>query len=62
MEVLTYAIIENNTVVNVILWDGQSKWLPPSGTTVIEILPHTIAGIGYLYNNGDFIAPTLTVI
>ncbi len=44
-----YAIIENNIVVNTIVWDGVTTWTPPAGATVVLIPGGTIAGIGYTY-------------
>lgn len=32
-----YAVCnEKNEVVNVIIWDGESKWLPPDGCFVVR--------------------------
>lgn len=32
----TYAIIdENNTILNIIIWDGVSPYTPPIGTSVV---------------------------
>lgn len=52
----TYAVIENNTVVNVVLWDGESEWAPDNGVAI----PATDGvGIGWLYADGTFTAPAV---
>ena len=49
---MNYAVIDSitNIVVNVILWDGVSKWVPPEGQFVIQ---SDIAAIGWTYNPSD---------
>lgn len=53
----TYAIIENGIVVNLVVWDGVSKWSPPAGSTAILIPADTSVSIGYTYNGTTFSAP-----
>lgn len=56
-----YAIVENSVVINVILWDGESEWRPPAGTTAVEVTEATGAAyVGLPYVNGRFTAPTPT--
>jgi hypothetical protein len=31
-----YAIIKDNKVINVIIWDGKSKWNGPEGTQIVQ--------------------------
>lgn len=52
-----YAIVENTKVINTCTWDGVSEWSPPEGTQAIEIQQGIIAGVGYDYIGGQFIAP-----
>ncbi|MCK2420152.1 tail fiber assembly protein [Escherichia coli] len=52
----TYAVIENNTVVNVVLWDGESEWSPDNG---VAIPAADGVGIGWLYADGAFTAPDI---
>ena len=52
----TYAVIKNNTVVNVVLWDGESEWSPDSG---VAIPVADGVGIGWLYADGVFTAPDI---
>lgn len=51
-----YAIVDTTTflVVNVVVWDGGEAWTAPSGCTAVE---SGVAGIGWSYTNGEFIAP-----
>ena len=53
---MTYAIITSEgTVINTVIWDGQSTWQGPSGYQVIEM--QNGAGIGWSYVNGEFTPP-----
>lgn len=52
----TYAVIENNTVVNVVLWDGESEWSPDNG---VAIPAADGVGIGWSYADGAFTAPDI---
>ncbi len=31
-----YAIIKDNIVINVIIWDGKSKWNGPLGAQIVQ--------------------------
>ena len=31
-----YAIIKDNIVINVVIWDGQSEWKSPEGTQIVQ--------------------------
>ena len=62
IDMSNYAIIENNLVINTCVWDGSSDWNPPEGTTAVEIPIDTVAGVGYHYIDGQFIAPVIPPI
>lgn len=49
-----YAIIENGTVVNVVLWDGEAEWSPDAGEAVKT---DGTVSIGWSYKDGVFSAP-----
>ena len=51
-----YALIENGTVVNVILWDGVTPWDPPEGQTAVA-LAETGAWLGWTYDGTNFSPP-----
>ena len=51
----TYLVIKDNTVINTVLWDGESEWTPPEGTTVL-IAPSGV-GIGWTKSGSNWIAP-----
>ena len=53
-----YAIIDStNTVINVVVWDGESPWTPSQDCIVVAIPEDSSAGIGWTYVDGEFIAP-----
>jgi hypothetical protein len=52
---MIYAVIKNNEVTNIILWDGVSEWSPPEGTIAVAC-PDEV-GLGWTYENGTFVAP-----
>ena len=51
----TYLILKDNTVINTVVWDGESEWTAPEGTTV-ELAPAGV-GIGWTRVAGEWIAP-----
>jgi len=52
---MKYAIVENDEVINVTLWDGTTEWSPPEGTIAVAC-PDEV-GPGWTYENGTFVAP-----
>lgn len=52
-----YAVIEQGRVVNVVLWDGEEKWLPGKKFTVIDC--GDLVGIGWTHDDDGFHAPPL---
>jgi hypothetical protein len=50
-----YLVIKDNEVINTVLWDGESDWTPPEGTTVELAPPHV--GIGWTRVDGNWVAP-----
>ncbi len=54
---MNYAIVQNGTVVNTVVWDGQSSWAPPAGQTAVQIPDGVYVGIGSTYSGGTFGPP-----
>lgn len=53
-----YALIENGSVVNVTVWDGNTEtWAPPAGMTAVLVPPGVPVSIGYAYDGSNFAAP-----
>ncbi|MDR8102437.1 hypothetical protein KPB04_11935 [Burkholderia cenocepacia] len=53
-----YAVVEDGTVVNVVVWDGdETIWQPPTGCEAVEIPDGSIVAIGDEYADGEFSAP-----
>lgn len=52
----TYFIIKNNTIINTIVWDGQTEYTyPDPDCTMIPAIDHI--GIGATLINGEWIMP-----
>jgi len=51
----TYLVIKDNKVINTIIWDGESDWTPPEGTTVL-VAPAGV-GLGWTKSGSNWIAP-----
>ena len=51
----TYLILKDNTVINTVLWDGESDWTAPEGTTAV-VAPAGV-GIGWTRVDGEWVAP-----
>jgi hypothetical protein len=54
----TYAIVENGAVINVVLWDGQSGWEPPTESTANLLPTGSQVGVGYTFDGTNYTAPT----
>ncbi|HDS7683621.1 TPA: tail fiber assembly protein [Enterobacter kobei] len=55
---MQYAMVENSKIVNVAVWDGETKWSLDDGVTVInidDISPQP--GIGWSFDGTNFTAP-----
>ncbi len=51
----TYLVIKDNKVINAVVWDGESDWTAPEGTTTV-IAPAGV-GIGWTKSGSNWIAP-----
>ncbi|HFN0602079.1 TPA: hypothetical protein ACHBVO_003222 [Klebsiella pneumoniae] len=51
-----YAVVDNGVVINIVIWDGESKWKPESG---VAILAEDSVSIGWLYRDGYFSQPEI---
>jgi len=50
-----YAVVDSeNNVINIIYWDGESKWSPPEGTKAVLISEGVFVDIGYVYIDNGF--------
>ena len=50
-----WAVIDVDTVVNTVVWDGVSDWTPPDGTTLVSLAEHPHVGIGWDFVDGEFV-------
>jgi hypothetical protein len=53
-----YAIVLEDQVLNVVVWDGESTWTPPAGATLVEVTG-VPCGPGWTYTLGAFVPPEL---
>ncbi|EFE7590223.1 TPA: tail fiber assembly protein [Escherichia coli] len=55
---MSYAVIENGMVVNVIAWNGEAEFTVPDNQQLIDISDISEhPGIGWAYSDGGFTAP-----
>lgn len=55
-----FAVVDSDgIIINMVVWDGESEWAPPEGTTAIDA-GESGCGIGWTYKDGVFTAPPLT--
>ena len=53
---MNYAVIDqSNTVVNTVVLEEGSTWLPPENHTIVPL--KGFAGIGWTWDGSNFIAP-----
>ena len=50
-----WAVIDGDTVVNTVVWDGKSDWAAPEGTILESLTDWPHAGIGWTYTDGEFV-------
>jgi hypothetical protein len=62
---MTFAVIENNVVVNIIVWDGVSAYGAGGNQTLIKVpgaaYGRPVPEIGWHFDNGVFNPPPLPV-
>jgi hypothetical protein len=46
-----WAVIDGDTVVSTVVWDGESDWTPPDGTVLESLAEWPNVGIGWTYNS-----------
>lgn len=57
-----YALINNQNIVdNIILWDGETAWNPPSGLQPLNV-ENIECDIGWVYDGSVFTAPEVVVV
>lgn len=54
---MNWAVIIDGVVVNTIVWDGETYWVPPEGAMLVQIEDGVVAGIGWTYANREFTPP-----
>lgn len=51
---MLHAVVVNDVVVNMVVWDGESLWTPEEGQAIKADGP---VGIGFRYVSGRFLPP-----
>lgn len=55
-----YALVQNNIVINIVVWDGVDDIDFGDGVIAVEYENQSLVSIGYSYENGAFIPPPPT--
>lgn len=50
-----WAVVRDGVVENTVVWDGESEWSPPSGTTLVSLADHPHVGIGWDWDGQTFV-------
>lgn len=50
-----YFVIKDNKVINTVVWDGESDWSAPEGTTLVDAVDGI--GIGWTKVGANWVAP-----
>ena len=50
---MTYAIVSNGKVDNIVLWDGVTEWQSPNGAMVVALEENEWCSIGSEYREGE---------
>jgi hypothetical protein len=55
---MRYALVDvDGLVVNVIVWDGETDYIPDDGLTAVPVPDDVVAGPGWTFDGTDWIAP-----
>lgn len=54
---MNYALIRNNVVENVIVWDGVEPYNPGADFILVKIENKAVVGIGWVYDGSTFAPP-----
>ena len=52
-----YAVIENGVVVNMVVWDGHTAWVPLPGREAIQLQDGSTVSIGWTWDGTNFSPP-----
>lgn len=56
IEAARYALVSEGVVVNVVLWDGDTRtWSPPEGTVAVKCSDEV--GVGWTFIRDEWSAP-----
>lgn len=50
-------MIQNNVVVNIVVWDGIAEWNPGSQFILVDITNNPEVSTAFIYDGVNFIAP-----
>lgn len=54
---MKYALVSNQYVADLVLWDGESEWTPPAGLTPVKCPDGIPVSPGWSYVDGEFSPP-----
>ena len=57
---MRYALVNNGIVEEIVVWDGQSQWTPPDGSTLHELADTDAVNTGWLFDGTTFTNPDPT--
>lgn len=52
-----YAMIRDGVVENITTWNGSEDWQPPEDVLLVAYEPTSGIGVGWLYQDGEFVSP-----
>lgn len=59
---MTYALVEANTIVNIIKYDGASNYTPPKGLKLVSIPDNVRVEVGWKYTSNTATPPDPVII
>ena len=54
-DVRNWACIDDGNVVRVVRWDGVASWPPADDYLMVDLTDHPGVGIGWDYQDGQFV-------
>lgn len=55
---MRYMVIDNDKIINIVNWDGQSDWSPPNGAKIVKMNDDEIYGVGGKFVDNEYVPPS----
>lgn len=54
---MNWAVVQSGAVINIVIWDGETQWVAPNDSELIQINIDQRCGIGWTWDGTSFSEP-----